>query len=232
MISVLFDCFWHSQVFGGSHAEHVKFDTSERGTRDFELLKNSTDHTPQIATDRTFINSYMYPCRPISLIRDADSVQRTADSGECQVIPKMSVKLFSVFQRDVCSSYCCADLLEARFPHCNCWKAKPVEIGQDTACERDAAGFREVASSFSAYFASGACVREKLRDDECGSVLVSCGKLSLGRFHKRGISLIFTHPPNRYIEYCMFFVYPPFECIFLWIVNNFPVPVLEVGLTL
>lgn len=41
-----------------------------------------------------------------------------------------------------------------------------------------------------AYFATHACVREKLRGTSPESVLVSCGKLSLGRLHKRtGFSL-------------------------------------------
>ena len=97
----------------------------------------------------------------------------------------VSETVFSVFQRDVCSRTVCALLLEARvllqlLKGETCWN-------RTGDCVR---GRRQDVARLRAEFQAlillvlGVCVKSRvLTTGE--SVLVSCGKLSLGRFHKR-----------------------------------------------
>jgi hypothetical protein len=71
--------------------------------------------------------------RPISLVPEL-----AEHAAECQLISELSVKLCFQFPDETCvPRTVCALLLEARFPQCNCWKAKPVEMGRDAASKGD-----------------------------------------------------------------------------------------------
>lgn len=157
-----------------------------------EHCEPSGEHTPPQVT--SVINSYMYR-EYIAWSRTVLLVAQAASARWCRARP-VSETVFSVSRRDVCSSYCLHRVTTARFPHCDCWKAKPVEIGQGTACKRDDRKFFENTSNFAAYFAASTCVRGNWRATSSETVLVSCGKLSWGAFTSSRIFLPSTGVPN------------------------------------
>lgn len=56
------------------------------------------------------------------------------------------------FPDATCVRYCLCSVTRGTLPHCNCWKAKPVEIGQGAVRERDGGRFVGSSSSFSRLF--------------------------------------------------------------------------------
>lgn len=122
-------------------------------------------------------------------------VARAASARWCRARP-VSETVFSVSRRDVCSSYCLRRVTTARFPNCDCWKAKPVEIGQGTACERDDTRFFGSASNFSRLFCREHVCAWKLACYEQWNGVSELWKTLLGRFHKLKDFLACDGVPN------------------------------------
>lgn len=145
-----------------------------------EHCEPSGEHTPPQVT--LVINSCMYR-EFVARSRAIVLVARAASARWCRARP-VSETVFSVSRRDVCSSYCLRRVTTARFPHCDYWKAKPVEIGQGTACERDDSKFFLSASNFSRLFCREHVCAWKLACYKQWNGVSELWKTLLGCFHK------------------------------------------------
>lgn len=156
-----------------------------------EHCEPSGEHTPPQVT--SVINSYMYR-EYVTRSRAILLVAQAASARWCRA-RLVSETVFSVSRRDVCSSYCLRRVTTARFPHCDCWKAKPVEIGQGTACERDDTKFFRNASNFSRLFCHEHVCAWKLACYKQWNGVSELWKTLLGCFHKLKDFLAFDGGP-------------------------------------
>lgn len=179
--------FWHNRI--------LRVPCPTQGARAVERSTSTASHPANTRRHRLhrFINSYMY-LEYVARSRAVPLVARATSARWCRARP-VSETVFSVSRRDVCSSYCLRRVTTARFPNCDCWKAKPVEIGQGTACERDDTRFFRSAPNFSRLFCCEHVCAWKLACYEQWNGVSELWKTLLGRFHKLKDFLAFDGGP-------------------------------------